>query len=188
MLDGDRGGWWSKSWWDGIRQRVERRAAELGRSVRSLMRDADVTVDILYRAERAQSPKINTLQKIANATGLTLPQILGFEDPAKINSDVIEIAVHCCYRAARGEVLEEKRLSRMLDAALNLLLAHRQRGFEIDDPATIALVEEAVVALVRQNWEAGPASARQTPAPAIIRDVSPALPQTRRAPRTTKKP
>ena len=142
------------SLWFTIRVRVEQRATELGRSVRSIMREAGVDIGLIYR-DRIRSPKIDTLQKIATAAGLTLPQIMGFDGLDRVPREVVAQAVRGARRGLgmvdgqdpqqpRLPPFSEEELISALVIALNMLLTHRQRGYPIDAPETTALVETAI--------------------------------------------
>jgi hypothetical protein len=146
----------TESLWIIIRSRVEQRAGELGRSVRSIMREAGLDVGLIYR-NRIASPKIDTLQKIAAAAGLTLPQIMGFDVLGRVPREVVAQALRCANRALRSTDPREEDLISALQIALNMLLTHRQMGYPIDGPETQALVESAIA-------EARASSAAQTSA------------------------
>lgn len=122
------------TWWAEVRARVERRAAELNRSVRSVLIEAGLSLDILYR-ERDRSHKIDTLQKLAGALGWSLPQILGF-DVLAVPPDLVAAALRCVQRALQplpATPGTETVFVEAFTAALNTLLQHRFEGRAIDE-------------------------------------------------------
>jgi hypothetical protein len=116
------------------------------------MREADVDIGLIYR-DRIASPKVDTLQKIATAVGLTLPQIMGFEPAGPVPREVVAQAVRCvrnCVGAGLSEGAggREEALISALQMALNMLLKHRELGYPIDAPETTALVESAIAGVL----------------------------------------
>ena len=152
------------TWWQEIRARVESRAAELGRSVRSVLIEAGVSRDILYR-ERSDSHKVDTLQKIAAALGWSLPQIMGFDVLGSIPRDILAAALRVANGALRNIDYTEDDFIDALLVAQNLLLKRRYMGAATDD-AMLATLEQTIA-------EAYAAAAQRRRAAASLPDAPP---------------
>ncbi|MBV8121803.1 MAG: hypothetical protein JO081_17905 [Alphaproteobacteria bacterium] len=123
-----------------LRDRVKTRAVELGRSVRSLLGDAGLPLDLLHKRTVA-GHRIDTLERLAKACDWTLLQLLGFEDVSvRINPEI----------AAQAYRITEQGLARVPDAEelwlvvfcemYNELAAARLEGVTIDEPTAARLV------------------------------------------------
>jgi len=121
-------GHWSE---DEFRARVEAKAAELGTTVRDIMREAGLAEDTLNKSP-SQGRRIDTIFKIAAAAKMTKEEALGLP-PA---SD----------KAAHSRL---ERLALVADIAAHLYVAlSRRSGIAEDDPADIV---QAIVALLQDR-------------------------------------
>lgn len=135
----------ARDWWEIIRVRVQARAREQGRSVRSVLTDADVTPDILYRGKRGGSPKLETLEKIARVLGLSMPQIMGYDMLDRMPLDLLALAVRCIWRALPEDARSSQdEFISALQTAVTLLISVIRQGHEINTPAVEVLVVAAI--------------------------------------------
>lgn len=133
----------AKVWYAEIRARIERRAKELGRSVRSILMEAQVARDLLYR-DRGNSPRLDTLEKIAAAVGWNLAQVLGFDDNmGQVPKDIVSAAYRTTLRALRAIPHTDETVIEVLHIALNTLLQYRFEGRVIDEN-TMLLLEQTL--------------------------------------------
>ncbi len=165
-----------------FRARVVARAAELGRSVRSVLIEAGVALDILDKVPTS-GRRVDTLAKIAGALQWTLPQLMGFGVLGRISEDIVAHALTSARRGLRQVPDAEEVEAAVVTFALNVLLALRQDGRPIDASA-LDMLERAIA----EAWGVvgSPRSAAGTPP-----DAPPPTPNATTAsspPRARKKP
>ena len=132
-----------------FRERVVARAAELGRSVRSILIEAHVALDIFEKGPTA-GRRIDTLEKIADACGWSLAEIMGFQTFERISPELLEQAVKIVRRGLRLVPDAEEAFAPCLAQVYNVLAARRRDGLPIDDSA-ISTIE----AIVAEHWGPG---------------------------------
>lgn len=178
----------SRSLWVEVRLRVERRAAELGRTVKSLLQEAGVSPDLLYRP-RISSPKVDTLTKIAGAAGMSLGEILGIEIPNLENGqamppDLVAYAIKLAQLKLPNEPADSDLFIDAVSIALNILILHRRRSREIDKTLaqTLEIVIDQMAERRRSSVESPPPDRATAPDECEPPDRNPLL---KRRPRTT---
>ncbi len=115
-----------------FRNRVKARAAELNRSVRSLLLEAKVALDI-FEKEPSSGRRIDTLEKIADACGWSLAQVMGFSVFDQIEVELLEIAFQVTHRGLRAMPDREAVFVRALAHVYNTLSARKRDGLPIDE-------------------------------------------------------
>jgi hypothetical protein len=118
--------------------RVKARCAELGRSVRSVLIEAGVTLDLLDKTPSA-GRRVDTLEKLAAPLQWDLQQVMGFTVSARISADLMTIALKIVRRALRYLPDPEEDEPKALAIAYNTLLDLQKDGKAIDDTVLATL-------------------------------------------------
>ena len=140
-----------------FRERVKNRAREIDRSVRSVLMEAGVALDILEKVPIV-GRRVDTIEKIAHALGWDgIEELMGFEIRAK--EDVMRQAYTIADRALRGVMDREDAMAVALTLAYNVLLRQQRDGRPIDDPGIVSTLQQSIVEAL------GSAARRRPPRP-----------------------
>lgn len=142
-----------------FRARVVERAAELGRSVRSVLLEAGVALDILDKVPTS-GRRVDTLEKIARALGWSLSQMMGFDDVARVTGEIMDQVLAITRRILRHHTDADEAEGTVSAMVLNAIQDYRRDGHLLDARAG-AMLEAAIAAA----WDAAayPRSAPPSP-------------------------
>lgn len=117
---------------DGFRERIQLRAGELGLTIREVMRRAALPEDT-FKADRRELRRgrtFNTIEKIAKAVDLTVPQALGYSPiaGAPIDRKLLLKAVALADRALRSDPERERLLPEIVAFVLDCLVDLDEQG------------------------------------------------------------
>jgi hypothetical protein len=133
------------SWDDeALRERIKARAGALGRSVRSVLREAGLTLDFLAKTPAA-GRRVDSLAKLGPPLQWNLQQVMGFEVAARVTPELMQQAFKVVRRALRYVPDAEEVEPLAIVVAYNALLGYRERGAQIDEQA-LAMLEESIAA------------------------------------------
>ena len=165
---------------DGFRERIQRRADELGLSIREVMRQAGLPEDT-FKADRRKLPRgrtFNTIEKIAQAVDLSVPEALGYSPivTGPVDRKLLIPAVHLAYRALQSDPEREQVLPETVADTLDVLTElHREgtlnqtpmRALEIAITIMVSAARRKQLGIDEQTLWAGNALASTggTPAP-----------------------
>lgn len=129
-----------------FRSRVERRAVDLGRSLRSVMRQAGLSEDYLKRPAQS-GRRIDNLARIAVALDWSLAEVLGIEFAAPmlvLDVDILERALFVAIMAIGDNVPFgpewRKVVARASARAYDLLIELAAAGFSTDGEAALEMI------------------------------------------------
>lgn len=114
---------------ESFRQRVERFANERGRSGAEVCRAAGLSRDYLLKAAGTAGRSIEALMRIARELGITLPELVGQDEPTTKESDealerlliVAEVASHLYLALAARPSTGDLTRKQILDAVLEII-------------------------------------------------------------------
>ena len=129
---------------DAFKERVRARCAELGRSVRSVLIEAGVTLDLLGKTPTA-GRRVDTLEKLGRPLQWKLRQVMGFTESGRIRVDLMVVACKIVHNALHDMPDVEKDEPAALAVAYNALLDY-QDGDEKNDQNPLAMLEAAIAA------------------------------------------
>ena len=124
--------------------RVKARCAELGRSVRSVLMEAKLTLDLLEKTP-SSGRRIDTLEKLCAPLQWNLQEIMGFTVSIRVSPELMAKAVKIVRRALRHVPSSDEDEAFALSVAYNAILDHQDGGGQIDDNA-LAMLEASIAA------------------------------------------
>ena len=115
-------------------ERVQRRCAELGKSQRWLLKEANCAHDYL-QTNPTHGRRIDRIARIAEVLDVDLGQMLGLRVTGEIEPDLLLIA----YRVAREATQvvqhpDDELVVENMTTVYNLLLSRRENGQDVEDP------------------------------------------------------
>jgi hypothetical protein len=132
-----------------FRDRVKKRAHQLGLSLGTLLGRAGVSEDLLRRVPKTYGRSISSIEKIADACGWTLAQAIGIDAPAShTDAARIHLALIAADRTISDNMMPgPKRLAVMADLAgyaYDLLSGWASSGSAVDEQTSLRMVEVAL--------------------------------------------
>jgi len=120
-----------------FQERIRRRAAELGVTVRDRLVAAGMAPDAFSHPPRT-SRRIDTVEKLGRVCGWSLAEAMGFEE---VSTHVLTMALEIMRRGLRDAKLPTEQEAEIVRTVYDLLTKRRREGQPIDPNVTSALEE-----------------------------------------------
>ena len=134
---------------DAFRARIARRASEIGKTLRQVLKEAGIAHDAIEKIP-VSGRRVDTLERLAAALDWSLAQVMGYDPSPWVTPELLKMATQVTRQALRSHPHDDDTAIEITARVYNVLAARQRDGV----PTTEETLQ-AIAAYISSEWQKG---------------------------------